>query len=463
MRLKLNSKVMMGMLGAVAAVIVAGCDTSSNGGYKQMGDTGNRDRLQHQDAMSGGGEQTDMISPQVIDQSATDSDANMNSGEADRMMPAHRVDEGKMAGGENAAMQKQNMQRGQQQTGQMQAEQQQAGHAMQQNNMQHQNRMGQQQGEMQTNGMQQGNMMGQEQRPLQQGQQERGMSQGRMIQNEQNVMGRQEGSMNQRDMGMQQSGEMHQRNMMQGDRPLPGQKMNNEGVAGQQQMNGSNQNAAVMEGNDQKPIDREGTMGEDRGVNEGDTAKQGEINGSMNSSDVPVRDEQGKQDVERGEAGEMGNESRSNAMPDKKEPTTLVSVVGDERNLSTLGVAIREAGLSDALEGAGPFTLFAPTDEAFSALPEGVLSKLLKPVNRVTLQTILRYHVVQGDYRAEQVIGMTQMHTLEGQAIKVSVKDGHAFVDGAKVLRTNLDAGNGVVHEINKVLIPDGLNLDDLK
>ena len=142
---------------------------------------------------------------------------------------------------------------------------------------------------------------------------------------------------------------------------------------------------------------------------------------------------------------------------------TIVNVVVDRHQFSTLATAVTEAQLVDALQASGPYTLFAPTNDAFNQLPDGVLAKLLKPENRHVLQEILKYHVVRGDFPAEKVVNSKMLPTLEGQPLTVRVDNNDVFVDDAKVTQTNLNAGNGVVHQIDKVLLPHGLDLGTLK
>lgn len=121
----------------------------------------------------------------------------------------------------------------------------------------------------------------------------------------------------------------------------------------------------------------------------------------------------------------------------------------------TLAAALEAAGLVDALKGAGPFTVFAPTDEAFAKLPAGTVETLLKPENREKLKAVLLYHVVSGRYAAADVVKLNgkEAQTLQGGKVKVKTKDG-VMVDNAKVLATDVMASNGIIHVIDTVLMP---------
>jgi uncharacterized surface protein with fasciclin (FAS1) repeats len=120
-----------------------------------------------------------------------------------------------------------------------------------------------------------------------------------------------------------------------------------------------------------------------------------------------------------------------------------------------LAAALEAAGLIDALTGEGPFTVFAPTDEAFAKLPAGTVESLLKPENKEKLKSILLYHVVPGSVTAKQVTKLNgrSVKTLEGSSIKVGTMNG-VTVDDARVTKTNIHASNGVIHVIDTVLMP---------
>jgi len=121
---------------------------------------------------------------------------------------------------------------------------------------------------------------------------------------------------------------------------------------------------------------------------------------------------------------------------------------------NTLATALQAAGLTDTLKSRGPFTVFAPTDEAFSKLPAGTVESLLKPENKEKLKAILLYHVVSGDVTAAQVVKLSAAKTVNGQDLKLTVNDGTVMVNDAKVVKADVSASNGVIHVIDTVLLP---------
>lgn len=123
-------------------------------------------------------------------------------------------------------------------------------------------------------------------------------------------------------------------------------------------------------------------------------------------------------------------------------------------SFKTLATALTAAGLIETLKAKGPFTVFAPTDEAFAKLPPGTLADLLKPENKEKLKSILTYHVVAGEVTAADVIKLQSAKTVNGQALKITVKDGTVMVDNAKVTKTDIMCSNGVIHVIDAVLLP---------
>ncbi len=123
-------------------------------------------------------------------------------------------------------------------------------------------------------------------------------------------------------------------------------------------------------------------------------------------------------------------------------------------NFKTLATALQAAGLVDTLKGPGPFTVFAPTDEAFAKLPAGTLEDLLKPENKQKLISILTYHVVAGKVLAKDVVKLHEAKTLNGQEVKIRVEDGKVKVDDATVIKTDIQCTNGVIHVIDSVLLP---------
>lgn len=123
-------------------------------------------------------------------------------------------------------------------------------------------------------------------------------------------------------------------------------------------------------------------------------------------------------------------------------------------SFKTLAAALEAADLIDALKGPGPFTVFAPTDDAFAALPAGTVDELLKPENKDVLTSILTYHVVSGNVTSGEVVKLNSAKTLNGKSVKIEVRNGSVYVDGAKVVTADVKAGNGVIHVIDKVILP---------
>ena len=123
-------------------------------------------------------------------------------------------------------------------------------------------------------------------------------------------------------------------------------------------------------------------------------------------------------------------------------------------NFKTLAAALQAAGLVDTLKGPGPFTVFAPTDEAFAKLPAGTVEDLLKPENKQKLTSILTYHVVAGKVMASQVVKLHEAKTVNGQDVKIMVDGGKVMADNANVVQTDIQCTNGVIHVIDTVLLP---------
>jgi transforming growth factor-beta-induced protein len=133
-------------------------------------------------------------------------------------------------------------------------------------------------------------------------------------------------------------------------------------------------------------------------------------------------------------------------------PKDIVDTAIGAGSFKTLAAALEAAGLVEALKGEGPFTVFAPTDEAFAALPAGTVEGLLKDPE--ALKAILLYHVVQGRVLAADAAKLTEAKTLNGASIKISAKDGKVMIDGAEVITPDIMASNGVIHVINQVILP---------
>jgi uncharacterized surface protein with fasciclin (FAS1) repeats len=124
---------------------------------------------------------------------------------------------------------------------------------------------------------------------------------------------------------------------------------------------------------------------------------------------------------------------------------------------TTLATALTAADLVTTLKGEGPFTVFAPTDEAFAKLPAGTLESLLEPENKDKLRRVLAYHVVAGEVRAADVVKLQAARAVSGDTVTVKVKDGKVHVDDAKVTQTDIQASNGVIHVIDTVILPKGI------
>jgi transforming growth factor-beta-induced protein len=131
-------------------------------------------------------------------------------------------------------------------------------------------------------------------------------------------------------------------------------------------------------------------------------------------------------------------------------PTTAVKA----GTFKTLVTAVKAAGLAEALSGKGPFTVFAPTDEAFAKLPDGTVETLLKPENVNKLAAILKYHVVQGRVYSTDALAAGKANTLQGDSVTIAMNGSAAMVNGAKLIATDLDASNGVIHVIDSVILP---------
>lgn len=161
-----------------------------------------------------------------------------------------------------------------------------------------------------------------------------------------------------------------------------------------------------------------------------------------------------------------GNVNAQNCPNSQKKMTTFVSQPATEEGkdivdtavgaegFGTLVAAVKAAGLVDVLKGDGPFTVFAPTDEAFKKLPEGTVESLLKPENRDQLIAILKYHVVSGKVMAEDVVNLKAAKTVQGQEVAIQVQDGSVMINNAKVVKTDIGCTNGVIHVIDTVILP---------
>ena len=154
------------------------------------------------------------------------------------------------------------------------------------------------------------------------------------------------------------------------------------------------------------------------------------------------------------------SDTATETMPEETTVGTIVDVASADSTFSTLVAAVTAAELVETLSGEGPFTVFAPTDAAFAALPAGVLDALLLPENKAVLVQILTYHVVPGKVMAADVTD-GDVATVEGQTIKLSTMDG-VTVNGATVVAADVAASNGVIHAIDAVILPPGVDVAKL-
>lgn len=134
---------------------------------------------------------------------------------------------------------------------------------------------------------------------------------------------------------------------------------------------------------------------------------------------------------------------------------TIVDVAQQAPRFSVLVDALKAADLVETLQGKGPFTVFAPTDEAFNKLPKETLSNLLQPENKEELQAILKNHVVAGHMAATDVVGEASMETVQGSNLPVRSKGDIVRIGDATVTETDIEADNGIIHAISAVLLPD--------
>jgi uncharacterized surface protein with fasciclin (FAS1) repeats len=158
-----------------------------------------------------------------------------------------------------------------------------------------------------------------------------------------------------------------------------------------------------------------------------------------------------------GTSSDSAEESPSPTAEATQGADTIVGVASDNPDFSTLVAAVQAADLVDTLNGEGPFTVFAPTNEAFEALPAGVLDALLLEENKDVLEDILTYHVVDGEVLSTDITA-GPVATLQGAEVEITTDDGGVQVDGATVVQADVQASNGVIHVIDAVLIPEGVD-----
>lgn len=132
----------------------------------------------------------------------------------------------------------------------------------------------------------------------------------------------------------------------------------------------------------------------------------------------------------------------------------VVATAAANGSFKTFSIALRKAGMVDRLQGKGPFTLFAPTDAAFEKLPAGQLESLLKPENKAELVSILNYHVLNGHSSVAEVGRMAAAKTVNGQSAPIELSGINVTIDGAMVTAPDIESSNGVLHGIDKVIMP---------
>ena len=132
----------------------------------------------------------------------------------------------------------------------------------------------------------------------------------------------------------------------------------------------------------------------------------------------------------------------------------IVDTAVSAGSFNTLVAALKAAGLVDTLKGPGPFTVFAPTDEAFAKLPPGTVEDLLKPENKAKLAAILAYHVVAGKVMAKEAMKLHEAKTVNGEELMIKTSMGSVMINDAKVVKTDIVCSNGVIHVIDTVLLP---------
>ena len=143
------------------------------------------------------------------------------------------------------------------------------------------------------------------------------------------------------------------------------------------------------------------------------------------------------------------------AYGDHHKSKDIVDTAAGVDDFKTLVAAVKAGGLVETLKGDGPFTVFAPTNDAFAKLPKGTLDSLLKPENKGKLASILKYHVVAGKVLAKDVKA-GEVATALGEKATIAVKDGKVTIDGANVVKTDVKCSNGVIHVIDAVILPKG-------
>ncbi len=152
-------------------------------------------------------------------------------------------------------------------------------------------------------------------------------------------------------------------------------------------------------------------------------------------------------------AGLFVGSTRIEDAPEAEPTMNIVETAVSAGSFTTLVTAVKAAGLVETLSSPGPFTVFAPTDEAFSEIPQEKLDALLS--DKEALTAVLTYHVVAGKVMAKDAMKLSSAETVNGQSVDIEVWDGKVMIDGAEVISADVEATNGVIHVINKVLLPD--------
>jgi uncharacterized surface protein with fasciclin (FAS1) repeats len=141
--------------------------------------------------------------------------------------------------------------------------------------------------------------------------------------------------------------------------------------------------------------------------------------------------------------------------PLSKKGKDIVDTAVAADGFDTLVAAVKAADLVETLKGKGPFTVFAPTNDAFGKLPEGTVAELVKPENKSQLTSILTYHVVAGKVMSGDVVKLTSAKTVQGSSIKIAVQDGKVKINDATVVVADIECANGVIHVIDSVILPE--------
>ena len=153
-------------------------------------------------------------------------------------------------------------------------------------------------------------------------------------------------------------------------------------------------------------------------------------------------------------AGDCGSKSAVKTASNTAMSPNIVETAVAAGNFETLVAAVKAADLAETLSGSGPFTVFAPTDEAFAKLPAGTVESLL--ANPDKLRDILLYHVVPGKVSASEVVNLNRATTAQGSDIAIMVADGSVMIDNASVIATDIETSNGIIHVIDTVILPAG-------